>query len=228
MRTGVVEPRVGNANDDADATPQEWASPAAPLLSHYFFGGPGGAPPAGSLSAVGASDFAASFAVFTMGQLAGLDWANVCAAGGAVLACATLPPAAATLKSPPLAVARLLCRVPREVRVDPALSRDPRFLALHGRGAPGDLAAADIDLWLHGLSPARNATVNRAPRFSPLRPRAQAEAAAKAEHIFGVLRANAAARGSELFAARTKNTITFFSAYPFRMVQARARWRVPW
>ena len=62
--------------------------------------------------------------------------------------------------------------------MDPALSSDPAFLALHGRGAAGGLSCADIDLWLHGLSPA--------------------QAVVKLEHIGDVLRAAAAARGSQV------------------------------
>jgi hypothetical protein len=154
-------------------------------------------PTAGAPCFVSAEQFAANWRVFTMGQLEGLDWRGVFAAGGAVLACATTPP-----RQPRAAdaarTAQLLCRAGIN-RIDPSLRDAPAFLSFHDRAAPGDLACADIDLWLHGLSPA--------------------DAAKKVEHIGDVLRAHAAKRGAQLFAARTKHTVTFFSAYPFRLVQ---------
>lgn len=72
---------------------------------------------------------------------------------------------------------------------------------MHGFSAAGGLARADVDLWLVG----------------PLSPEAAAD---KIAHIGAVVRANAARRGGrEVVAVRTKNTVTFLSAYPFRPIQ---------
>lgn len=150
------------------------------------------------LAFVDAPQFARNWRVFTMDQLEGLNWDGVIAAGGSVLACATLQPSG-PLAGRSLQVAQqLLCRAKLK-GVDPALTTSSAFLELHGQGAPGSLGGADIDLWLHGLS---------------------AEAAsAKVAHIGEVLAANAAKRGATVMAARTAHTFTFFSAYPFRCVQ---------
>ncbi len=158
-----------------------------------------GLAPAGVPCFVTAAQFALNWRVFTQDQLSGLDWSNVFAAGGAVLACATThapPPAPGDAAE----TARLLRRARAAgATPDTALTSLPTFLALHGRDAPGKLATSDVDLWLYGLLPE--------------------QAAAKVEHIGSVLRANNAKRGAQLFAARTANTVTFFSAFPFRMVQ---------
>ena len=148
---------------------------------------------------VDAAQFAHNWRVFTLDALAGLDWGGVVAAGGSVLACATTdaPPGPLTGRSRD-AARQLLCRA-KMAGVDTALTSSPAFLELHGRGAPGNLAVADIDLWLCGLS--------------------ADEAAAKVAHIGAVVTANAAKRGATVMAARTAHTFTFFSAYPFRCVQ---------
>ena len=144
-----------------------------------------------------AAIFESNWDVFTMGQLRGLDWSNVVCAGGAVLACSTtIPPPPTDPDAAKAATAQLLCRAGK---VDEALSGHPAFLAFHGRDAPGGLATADIDLWLYGMTPA--------------------QAAQKVEHIAAVLRANAAQRGGSIIVVRTKNTFSFVSAFPFRIVQ---------
>jgi len=71
---------------------------------------------------------------------------------------------------------------------------------LHGRDAPGGIARADIDIWIVGNLSAQ-------------------EAAAKVVHIGEVLSKNARDRGRTVGCCRSRNTITFFSAYPFRPVQ---------
>jgi hypothetical protein len=158
----------------------------------------GGAPRAAG-AFVDAAQFAHNWRVFTLDQLAGLDWRGLVAAGGSVLACATTDAPAAPLGVRGRDVTRqLLCRA-KLGGVDPALTASPTFLDLHGRDAPGNLAVADIDLWLVGLS--------------------AEEAAAKVAHVGAVLTANAAKRGATVMAARTAHTFTFFSAYPFRCVQ---------
>ena len=148
---------------------------------------------------VDAAQFAFNWRVFTLDALAGLDWGGVVAAGGSVLACATTdaPPGPLTGRMRDTA-RQLLCRA-KVAGVDTALTSCPAFLELHGRDAPGNLAVADIDLWLCGLT--------------------AEEAAAKVAHIGAVLTANAAKRGATVMAARTAHTFTFFSAYPFRCVQ---------
>lgn len=153
---------------------------------------------------VSAAQFAENWSVFTQNLLRGLDWSNVFAAGGAVLACATTtaeaPAGDAAVAAAAAEKTQLLFRAREAGAVlDAALVDLPAFLALHSRHAPGDLAKSDVDLWMFGLSPAA--------------------AAAKIEHIFGVLRQNAQACGADVFAARTANTITMFGAYPFRSMQ---------
>ena len=154
---------------------------------------------AGGSAFVDAAQFAHNWRVFTLDALTGLDWGGVVAAGGSVLACATTdaPPGPLTGRSRD-AARQLLCRA-KVAGVDAALTSSPAFLELHGRDAPGNLAVADIDLWLCGLT--------------------AEEAAAKVAHIGAVLTANAAKRGATVMAARTAHTFTFFSAYPFRCVQ---------
>ncbi len=174
-----------------------------PELEPVLLGGPTARLP-GSPCFVSAAQFAENWSVFTQNLLRGLDWSNVFAAGGAVLACATTtavaPAGDAAVAAAAAEKTQLLFRARQAGAVlDAALVDSPAFLALHGRRAPGDLAKSDVDLWMFGLSPE--------------------EAAAKIEHIFTVLRQNAQACGADVFAARTANTITFFGAYPFRSVQ---------
>ena len=147
------------------------------------------------------AEFRRNWRVFTLDQLEGLDWRGLVAAGGAVLACATTHVPASRPTAEEIKVTKQhLCRAPLGGAVDAALIAPPAFLAFHGRDAPGGLATADIDLWLVG-------------DFTP------EAAAAKVEHIDAVLRANAAKRGATVMVARTKHTLTFFGAYPFRCVQ---------
>jgi len=68
-----------------------------------------GAPPGpaqGHAAVVGVRKFRSNWDVFTMGQLEGLDWTNIVAAGGSVLACATIgappPPTASAASLRPL------------------------------------------------------------------------------------------------------------------------------
>lgn len=175
--------------DEVIMYPQPASGPYQPVI-----------PNVGEPLVVSREQFERSWRVFTMDQLDGLDWTGVIAAGGSVLACATTPqppaPAAGSEDAERIA-ARTFALLQRTGRVDLALSADPMFLAFHDPLSP--FAKSDIDLYLHGFS---------------------AEAARqKIFHIYETLRRNAAARGSHVFFVRTQKALTFFSAYPFRMVQ---------
>ncbi len=130
-----------------------------------------------------------------MGQLEGLNWVGVLVAGGAVAACATtqLPPR----RYGDRVVAAHLVRNQPPTIIDRVVANFSEFLALH---APDSASVvSDIDIYLYGMS--------------------QAQARAKCDEIGDVLRRNAAAVGRKVYATRTRCAVTFFSAYPFRMVQ---------
>jgi hypothetical protein len=130
-----------------------------------------------------------------MGQLEGLNWAGVLVAGGAIATCATTQPAA-TRRYGDRIVAAHLVRNQAEAVVSHVLEHTPEFLALH---APDSASVvSDIDMYLYGMS--------------------EEQARAKCDEIGDVLRRNAEARGGTVYATRTRCAVTFFSAYPFRMV----------
>ena len=138
--------------------------------------------------------------VFTCGSLDGLDWSNVIAAGGAVAAVATTAAngsgkvAAAVKKAN-----KALCAHAAGKPLPDSIIASPLFSEFHGRGAAGGLERSDVDLFIYGLTPPK--------------------AAEKLLQIGATMAANARAQGRNLYAARTKNTVTFFSAYPYRPVQ---------
>jgi hypothetical protein len=157
-------------------------------------------PAAGAPAFASQAAFERNWRVTTWGQLDGLDWNNVIAAGGAVLACAMSGGGENASDADAASMRQHLCRTPPAF-MDAELTSDAHtFLSLHGRDAPGDIARADIDLWLYGLS-------------SP------EAAAAKVAHICDVLIANAAKRGDTIGIFRTRHSVTFASAYPRRPVQ---------
>lgn len=170
---------------EAHALPVHFSHRGDPLPADQVIFQPPAASSDGSPgpAVVSREQFEHNWRVFTMGQLDGLDWRNVFAAGGAVLACATVsPPTAAPNQA---LIQKLLSHAGT---VDPALSGSPVFLAFHGPNAPGDLARSDIDLFLHSLQ-------------SP------EEAATKVKAIYETLRRNAEKRGSAVYAARTQKTM---------------------
>jgi hypothetical protein len=145
---------------------------------------------------VGQEQFFANWRSFTMGQLEGLNWDGVLVAGGAILACATTQPPAARRYGDRIIVKHLLRQQPDVVQNN-ALEQTPEFMALH---APDSASVvSDIDVYLYGLS--------------------EAQARAKCDEIGTVLLRSAEARGDIVYATRTPCAVTFFSAYPFRMVQ---------
>lgn len=83
---------------DPQISPPPLAIPARPGAS------PG--PAQGHAVVVGVRKFRSNWDVFTMGQLEGLDWTNIVAAGGSVLACVSIgappPPAASAASLRPL------------------------------------------------------------------------------------------------------------------------------
>lgn len=165
----------------------------------------GGSPAALVASSKAVSD---NFDVFSCGALAGMDWSNVIAAGGSVLACATSSPAAPARarsgratsgdSSATTAVKKMLLRG-CPAGQQPAAAASSMFLPFHSPDAPGGIGTSDIDLWLFGLSPD--------------------DASKKAQEIGALLQANAAKRGGSYFCVKTLHTL----CAPFSSVLGAAR-----
>ena len=152
-----------------------------------------------SLAQVSIWQFRKNWRIFTMGQLDGLDWTGVVAAGGGVLACATTQPPKHPRYGDKLVVHHLLRYSPptafAQLRFDG--ESYATFLALHSPDSP--TTSSDIDLYLYGMS--------------------DAELRVKQRAIAEVLVRNARRRGSEVYATRTPAAVTVFSAFPYRSVQ---------